>query len=349
MRKSVKSSFAKRAMAMLLVLMMAFSSSVSAFAVDGSSLSGDTSITASGGDALISDGVPDYELSDSNSLDSILDNIPDDLDEEDPNLDDGDSPNFESQESQTPLSDDPVETANQVNAQPDWLKDYLETVLNWTQTSSSSRLGMMRAARSGVSPSFSFISWSGELVMGNSSNPAHMDGYPGIPEISLNGDVTFCGEWNGVPPGGSYSPTGEGNDNKIKQILANFDNSAQGEAEYAAAQVAIWVHLLGISESAISWGGCPGASAWSEIAHCTCDYSDLKYNYIKWGGGAQNLITYHIDDFPDIGDDDDDDDDDAFGQVTVVKKDDEGRSLDDPVFSIDITFSNGDTGGTSAF
>ena len=53
---------------------------VSTFAVDGGTLSGD--ITAGGGDALISEGVPDNN-SDSDSLESILDNIPDDLDNED--------------------------------------------------------------------------------------------------------------------------------------------------------------------------------------------------------------------------------------------------------------------------
>ena len=35
----------------------------------------------------------------------------------------------------------------------------------------------------------------------------------------------------------------------------------------------------------------------------------------------------------------------AFGQVTITKKDDEGRALDGAVFKIDIVFSNGSTGG----
>ena len=81
MRKTTeKYSLTKRVMAMLLVVMMVLTTAVSAFAVDGGTLSGD--ITAGGGDALISEGVPDNN-SDSDSLESILDNIPDDLDNED--------------------------------------------------------------------------------------------------------------------------------------------------------------------------------------------------------------------------------------------------------------------------
>ena len=80
MRKATeKNSLARRAMAMLLVVMMVLTNAVSAFAVDGGVLGGD--ITAGGGDALISEGSPNNP--DSDSLESILDNIPDDLDNED--------------------------------------------------------------------------------------------------------------------------------------------------------------------------------------------------------------------------------------------------------------------------
>ena len=63
----------------LLLVIIVLTTAVSAFAVDGGTLSGD--ITAGGGDALISEGVPNNP--DSDSLESILDNIPDDLDNED--------------------------------------------------------------------------------------------------------------------------------------------------------------------------------------------------------------------------------------------------------------------------
>ena len=80
MRKTTeKYSLTKRVMAMLLVVMMVLTTAVSAFAVDGGVLGGD--ITAGGGDALISEGSPNNP--DSDSLESILDNIPDDLDNED--------------------------------------------------------------------------------------------------------------------------------------------------------------------------------------------------------------------------------------------------------------------------
>lgn len=176
--------------------------------------------------------------------------------------------------------------------------------------------------------------------------------------MSLNGEVAFCVQFGSNPnEGDSYTHTGEGSDNRIKQILANYDNSAQGPAEYAATQVALWMHEKGAST--VEWGGCPGQSAWNEIAHGTCDYSDMKYNYINWDGPIQDIITYHTDDVPGDDDDDDfpwtpDDDDDsspedAFGQVTITKKDDEGRALDGAVFKIDIVFSNGSTGGQSRF
>ena len=69
-----------------------------------------------------------------------------------------------------------------------------------------------------------------------------------MPHMSLNGEVAFCVQWGRNPNNGdSYTPSGEGNDNRIKQILANYDNSAQGDEEYAAAQVAIWMYKMGLS------------------------------------------------------------------------------------------------------
>ena len=80
MRKATeKNSLARRAMAMLRVVMMVLTNAVSAFAVDGGVLGGD--ITAGGGDALISEGSPNNP--DSDSLESILESIPDNPDNED--------------------------------------------------------------------------------------------------------------------------------------------------------------------------------------------------------------------------------------------------------------------------
>jgi len=352
MRKTVKSSLTKRIAAMLLMVMMVLSTTVNAFAVDGGMLSGeDPGITLSDGTTLISESVPEDTPSDSDSLDSILDNIPNTQDTEKPSLEEeGDNSSFEENTTEQPSSDDSAEGQDE-----NWLQSYVDAVLAYMQASSSTsspaRVGMMRAAAS-ASPDLSFIAWSGDdLKMGSGSDPAHMSGSPGMPRNSLNGEVAFCGQWNGVAPGGSYTPTGEGSDNTIKQILGNYDNSSKSDADYAAAQVAIWAHQL--STSNISWGGCPGSSSWDEIANGSCDYSDLKYNYTKWGGGTQNLITYHMDTPPDdpfLGDDDDDDDDtNARGQVTIIKKDDEGRALDGAIFNIEVVFSDGSRGGNSAF
>ena len=346
MRKATeKNSLARRAMAMLLVVMMVLTNAVSAFAVDGGVLGGD--ITAGGGDALISEGSPNNP--DSDSLESILESIPDNPDNEDSSSDEDEGTTA------PPLNVDSGES--QGDSADNSLQEYVNSIFaHYAQTATP--FGLLKAPRASNALSFTAISWTGgDLMMGlGGSNPAHLAGSPGMPRMSLNGEVAFCVQWGRNPNNGdSYTPSGEGNDNRIKQILANYDNSAQGDEEYAAAQVAIWMYKMGLST--VDWGGCPGQSAWDEIAHGTCDYSDMKYNYINWDGPIQDIITYHTDDVP--GDDDDlpgDDDTppedggkNAFGQVTITKKDDEGRALDGAVFKIDIVFSNGSTGGQSRF
>lgn len=333
--------FIKRMMAMLLVVMMVLTTSVSAFAVDGGGLSGD--IATDTENALVSEGVSDNDSIDSGSLEPVLDQFQNGQGEED----------AASNEVTGTSIVDPAEVS------PDWLRDYLEAVFSWEQAAAAP-FRMMRAASAsgGSTATFTRIKWptgseSQRLIFGQTS---YIGGGNGIPRISLNGDVAFCGQYNENDPGGSYTPMGEGSDNRIKQILANYDNSDKSNGAYAAAQVAIWAHLL--HTTVAQWGECPGAAYEDEIFNGTCDYSDLKYNYIQWGGGAQNLITYHTDDVPPEipGDDDGDDtpptggdDDDAYGQVTITKKDDEGRALDGAIFRIDITFSDGSTGGQSSF
>lgn len=165
-----------------------------------------------------------------------------------------------------------------------WLQQYQEYVL--AQLASGPKKA--RAASGSASPSYRIISWAGgtenRLTF---ANGAYLG--DGMPRITLGGKVAFCGEWNGAFPDGSYIQTGEGNDPAIKQILANYDNSGKSDADYAAAQAAIWAHLMGTSVA--SWGACPGAASEDEIFNGAHDYSDLKYNYLKWGGGTQNLIT----------------------------------------------------------
>ena len=182
-----------------------------------------------------------------------------------------------------------------------------------------------------------------------------------MPRITLGGQVAFCGEWNGAFPDGSYVQTGEGNDPVIKQILANYDNSGKSDADYAAAQAAIWAHLMG--SSVASWGACPGRASEDEIFNGDCDYTDLKYNYLKWGGGTQNLITYNTETTPDIPEGGDDkyhievttdtstrtevrnkktyEYGDAIGQLTIRKHDQDEKSLDGALFDIDVAFTDG--------
>ena len=148
-----------------------------------------------------------------------------------------------------------------------------------------------RAASGSVSPHFTIISWaSGEENRLAFANGAYLG--DGMPKITLNGKVAFCAEWNGVAPEGDYIQSGEGSDPAIKQILANYDNSGKSNADYAAAQAAIWAHLMGTTVA--SWGACPGAASEDEIFHGNADYTNVKYNYIEWSGGTQKIITYDM-------------------------------------------------------
>lgn len=185
-----------------------------------------------------------------------------------------------------------------------WIQQYQEYVL--AQIAASGKIRVMAASGS-ASSTYSMISWaSGEsnrLVFANSIYVGD-----GIPKISLNGKAAFCGEWNGEMPSGSYIQTGEGDDPAIKQILANYDHLSKSNADYAAAQAAIWAHIMGTSVA--SWGTCPGAASANAIFNGHNDYSNLKYNYLEWGGRTQNLITYNIEDEPDGPTEDEDEDKD---------------------------------------
>lgn len=190
MRKTTeKYGLAKRVMAMLLVVMMVLTTTVSAFAVDGGALGGD--ITAGGGDALISEGVPNNN-SDSDSLESILDNIPDDPDNEDPSPDEDEGTEAPSLNGS---SDEPQES-NADNS----LQEYVNSIFaHYTQAATP--FGLLRAPRASNALSFTAIGWTGgDLRMGiGGSNPAHLSGSPGMPRMSLNGEVAFCVQWGGIP------------------------------------------------------------------------------------------------------------------------------------------------------
>ncbi len=207
------------------------------------------------------------------------------------------------------------------------------------------------------------IEWSGGNL--EFANGAFL-GSP-MPKIYMDGGIAFCAEWNGQPPSGDYVQSGEGSDPAIKQILANYDNSGKSNADYAAAQAAIWAHIMGTSVS--SWGGCPGSSSADKILNGSHDTSSLKYNYTSWTGGTQDLITYNTEEEPDPKPDIDPDDypedeyrievetdtqtetevrnrksyeySDAIGQITIRKHDQDEKSLDGALFDIDVAFSDG--------
>ena len=162
-----------------------------------------------------------------------------------------------------------------------WIQQYQDRVLGQMNTRS-----LARAA----TPTYTLITWgSTEADTLHFANGAYLKSP--LPKIYLNGEIAFCGQWNGQNPGGSYEQIGNGSDTVIKQILANYDKSAKTNADYAAAQVAIWARLMGTSVT--TWGGCPGASSANAIMNGTNDYSNLKYNYLQWSGGTQDLITYN--------------------------------------------------------
>ena len=240
-----------------------------------------------------------------------------------------------------------------------WLQQYQEAVL--AQLSASPQ--KMRAMSAQTStPDFKLILWaSGEENRLTFANGAY-SGSP-MPRITLNGKVAFCGEWNGQSPEGEYIQTGTGNNPAIKQILANYDNSSKSNADYAAAQAGIWAELMGTT--IVSWGACPGKDSADEILNGTCDYRDLKYNYLEWGGGTQNLITYNTEPAPPLDPDEYPEDkyrievttdtktetevrnrktyeySDGIGQLTIRKHDQDGRSLDGALFDIDVAFTDG--------
>lgn len=118
-----------------------------------------------------------------------------------------------------------------------WIQQYQEYVMEQLSVPSGPRKA--RAASGSARPSYRIISWAGgtenRLTF---ANGAYLG--DGMPRITLNGKVAFCGEWNGAFPDGNYVQIGEGNDPAIKQILANYHNSGESDADYAAAQAAIW-------------------------------------------------------------------------------------------------------------
>lgn len=186
-------------------------------------------------------------------------------------------------------SDSPVAlgTSGNSTSPKHWLQQYQE----WAM----SQPGGMALFATG-SPSFTPLNWGSGQVADRVTfaNGAFINSP--LPKISMSGDVAFCAEWNGLSPSGNYTSVVDGSDSRLKQILANYDNSGKSNADYAAAQMLIWARVMGTSVS--NWGTCPGASSANAIGNGTHDTSNVKYNYLKWTGGVQDIITYNNDGTP---------------------------------------------------
>ena len=273
-----------------------------------------------------------------------------------PVMDSGDATEGAEPEDKTELKENNAQLEEVGDEPRHWLQQYQEWAV---------RQAMMRSSSS----SYSLISWENSTDAGtlHFANGAWLKSP--LPKIYLNGDIAFCGEWNGATPSGNYEQAGTGSDTVIKQILANYDKSGKSSSDYAAAQVAIWARLMGTSVS--SWGNCPGQASYNAIRNGTNDYSNLKYNYISWSGGTQDLITYNVDESegpeepedPDLPEYPEDEYrievetdtrtetevrhstsyeySDAIGQITIRKHDQDGKSLDGALFNIDVAFSDG--------
>lgn len=128
--------------------------------------------------------------------------------------------------------------------------------------------------------------WMGSEPGGNGYYFAEM--YP----VTYDGSTAFCGEFNGRRPGGNYVNSGEGNNEKIKQIIASYEASGKGRADYIAAQTLIWAELLGTTVT--SWGA---SGANTDLLVPGIDTSGIRYwTYSNTDAvHTQNIFVYTTD------------------------------------------------------
>lgn len=128
--------------------------------------------------------------------------------------------------------------------------------------------------------------WMGSEPGGNGYYFADM--YP----VTYDGSTAFCGEFNGRRPGGNYVNSGEGNNEKIKQIIASYEASGKGRADYIAAQTLIWAELLGTTVT--SWGA---SGANTDLLVPGIDTSGIRYwTYSNTDAvHTQNIFVYTTD------------------------------------------------------
>lgn len=193
--------------------------------------------------------------------------------------------------------------------------------------------------------------------------------------MKINGQDAFCVQIWRLVGSGTYvaGTTGSGNA-ATAQYVANFEASAKTNADYVAAQVLIWESLygdIGLYSQIIQ--GTSYQSNYNALKNGTATGSGLLF----WVSGAndQDIVTTKTDvpETPETPDEPDNPNEpptetttttstrtevrtnteyeysDAIGQITVCKRDEQGKSLDGAIFNIHIQFANGQTGGDSAF
>lgn len=181
-----------------------------------------------------------------------------------------------------------------------------------------------------------------------------------------------------------YDGLSQSQQKRIAQTIANYNASGGTDADYIAAQVIIWEICYGRSTGGASdlyarmisgteadpytdkdgflnpadKNRISNASARINAYDRILNGTETGEGLLFWYSGSAQVITTLIDDFdpdipdiPDIPDvpDEDTEKRDAYGQVTIVKKNQDGASLDGAIFDIAIQFANGSTGGNSHF
>lgn len=405
-----KRRIVRKAAAILLAVTMAFSGTVSAFAIDGSTLGGENPFGSggSGGGELISDS-PSNSIPPGGEVEVIPGVTIQPPDEGDIN----NLPGAAGEGVDDIPSDDSAQEdhGNEADGDADAAKDSGHDAGSTEFDDFANYLNSIRwflyDEETGKSHPFAgpmFRSSVGDTGMVISStipvNTYHLTvGYECWGEVmwkmSLNGQPAFCAQpWkqasNGQYTAGSeesYTSASASAKRKIDQYTANYAASPKSSAYYAATQVLIWEALFPSvgnklytrmisGTEADPWTGDNGqthpadATRIPDASARIAAYNDIKSGtnsgsgLLFWsdGGVGQVVITGSEGgappgdsdgdgdgDRPGDGDGDGDNEDTPFGQITIVKKDDEGKSLDGAIFNIDVTFSNGQKGGDSAF
>lgn len=123
-------------------------------------------------------------------------------------------------------------------------------------------------------------------------NPGTGYFFADLHRISWQGSDAFCAEFNGHEPGGNYEQGAEGNDDRIKRILASYEASSKNKPDYIAAQAEIWAVLTNTFVGA--WGT---SGANQNLVDPSIDISGIRYWVYnnKDSVHTQNIFVYSTD------------------------------------------------------